>query len=154
MAVPAAMPDRRMPTETADRADAAKAAARGKPVDEECGRPIGFRQTAFQHGDLERQVVAFELGLLQDNNGILDRRSIAVHHGYRRIRRITGEAVVALVPLLDEIGREHVPCRPHRAIGEHDGIRRYAGHGQLFAFELRAPCVEDRERRHHFRRAR
>ena len=140
------MPDRSVPTDAADCADAAKSAARSEPINEKGGRAISLGKASLQHGDFEAQIVTIKFRLLQDDDCVLNRRSVAVQHRNCRVRRILGKAVVAFVPLLDEIGCKHMSCRSYRAVGEHDGDRPYAGHRQLAVCELGSSGIEDRQR--------
>ena len=78
----------------------AAVAARREPVDEERGRPRRLRQTPFEHRHLERQIVAFDLRRLQHHDGVLDSVALAAQDRDRGVRRVLGEAVASLVPLL------------------------------------------------------
>ncbi len=68
--------------------------------------------------------------------------------GYRRIRGIDGEIVLAFVPLHDELFGHDMSCSAHRPVGKDDRVGRDAGQDELAVFDFGASRIEDRQRRH------
>ena len=114
-------------------------------VDEHRGRPIGLAEAAFQHLHVEGELVALELGRLQHDHDVGDRRAVLAEHRGRGVGRVLGEAAGA--PDLDHLRCRHVAHRAHRAAGEQGRGRLHAVQDQLVAFQLAGLGVEHDQRR-------
>src|SRR5689334_9375285 len=77
-------------------------------VDKDRSRSIGSRKIAFEYVDIESQLVAFEPGRLQHDDGVDHRRSVFLEAGNCGVRRIFREIVAAVAPVLDDSRREIV----------------------------------------------
>ena len=109
---------------------------------------------AFEHIHVEGQPVALELRCLQHHDGIADFRSVRAEHRDGGVRRILGKALFAGIawrPFLQQVGRERMPCRPHRAVRENDRVGRHAGECEFAALQAGAAGVHDDQRRHNLR---
>src|SRR5208282_6233023 len=113
MTVPGAMPCGAVVADAADKCSTT-ITARGEPVDEEGSGSRRLGQASFEHRHLEGQLVAFELWRLQDHDGILNSIALRAEHRYRGVRRILGKTLASLIPFLEEILGQHVPCRSNR----------------------------------------
>ena len=66
------------------------------------------------------------------------RLAVGVEEGEHGVGRIRGEAVLALVPLFDELLRAQMPHDPLRAVGEVERRRRQTVQGQAVAVDRHA----------------
>src|SRR6185436_1146267 len=116
-------------------------------VDEEGSATVGAGKIAFQSLDMEGELVALELRILEDHDSVLD-RTILAQHGDGRVRRIFGETVVTRSPLRDHVSGRLVACGPYWTVGKYDEAGRYAGQSECVALQRSAAGVEHEERRH------
>jgi hypothetical protein len=115
MTVPGPMPS----GASADHGAAAVASSR-KPVDEESGGAGGVCQVSFEDGHIEGQIIAFEFRSL--NHDRVLGRAVRAQDRDGSVGRILGKAVIAYVPLLDEVRREDMACRANRTISENNRV--------------------------------
>ena len=88
-------------------------AAEAEAIDEERRRPVAAGKIAFEHIHVERQPVALELRRLQHHDGIADFRPVRAEHRDGGVRRILGEALIAVIvwrPFLQQVVVSECPA--------------------------------------------
>ena len=83
------------------------------------GRPVGARQIALNHLNIERQFIAIDLRRFEDDNNITYRCAVFTQDRHGRIRWVLAKAV-ALRPFVQHGRSKRVPRRSHRPVGEND----------------------------------
>ncbi len=90
-------------------------------VDEDGHQLALRRQAALEHVHRVGERVALDLRVLEHDDGVLGRLVAGLHERDHGVRRVVGEAVLALVPLVDELLGGEVPYDALRAVGEVEG---------------------------------
>ena len=90
-------------------------------IDEERARPAQEGKLPGKHIDLVRQLMAGQARFAQDDRDVPRRIWLIVEEGDHGVGRVRGEALVAVVPKLEEAVRRYVSGLSPRSIREVDG---------------------------------